>query len=209
MAIWQYRLSVIPKNSILDRYGEIPAKLFIDEEAWKAYWKERIERKTDIEPGFEDARTINWWKNINVNAKEISSQIDRLVKRGDWSNNMDYFGWKGDTNSNEDNDCHIAINNVTNEIQEFEFRTDLRANENIVGFLKGMIEICEANAFLVMNSNGSLFEPNFELVYNDLAESNAVKFLTDPEKFIQEFHEKNDRKSKRENFWTKLKKILK
>ena len=30
MAIWQYQLCIIPKKAIVEKYGELPEKLFID-----------------------------------------------------------------------------------------------------------------------------------------------------------------------------------
>ena len=46
MAIWQYPLDVIPKKSLIEKYGEIPKGLFYDTEDWKNYWGDLVEIKT-------------------------------------------------------------------------------------------------------------------------------------------------------------------
>lgn len=38
MSVWQYQLNIIPRSAIIEKYGEIPNKLFIDEKGWKDYW---------------------------------------------------------------------------------------------------------------------------------------------------------------------------
>ncbi|PKV48847.1 hypothetical protein ATE84_0861 [Aquimarina sp. MAR_2010_214] len=185
MAIWQYQLNIIPKNAVLDKYGEIPEKLFIDEKGWEKYWENVNYDNGFPEPDFEDARTIKWWRNTKLNIRNTANHIDKLVKRGDWSNDKDLIGWKGNTENKEDNDCQISFDEKTEEIGEFYFRTDLRNKENAMKFMNGMLEICSKNNLMVMNTEGYLFEPNSELIFEDLRKSNAVKFLTDPVKFIE------------------------
>ena len=113
MAVWQYPLIVIPKKAIVERFGEIPKSLFIDHKEWKKYWENLNLSKGFPEPDFEDAKTIKWWKNIDLNIQETANQIDKLVKRGDLRNDKDFIGWKGDSEKEEDNDCHIAYDEKT------------------------------------------------------------------------------------------------
>ena len=88
MAVWQYQLNIVPKSAVLDKYGEIPDKLFIDEEGWKKYWENVDYNNGFPEPDFEDAKTIKWWRKIKLNIQDTANQIDKLVKRGDWSNRL-------------------------------------------------------------------------------------------------------------------------
>lgn len=212
MAIWQYQLYIIPKEAVIDKYGEIPEKLFIDKQAWKKYWENIKYVDGFPEPDFEDATTMRWWRNINLDIKDTAAQIDKLVKRADWSNAKDYIGWKGDTDNEEDNDCHISFDEITNEINEFQFRIDLRNKAYAIKFIDGMLEICAKNNLYVMNINGYLFAPDSELILEDIKKSDAEKFLTDPGKLIRKVAEdKNNRfqlQQKRKNFWERLKEFF-
>ena len=223
MAVWQYQLNVIPKKSILEKYGEIPNEIFIDKMAWEKYWANLVDIENLPEPEFEDAKTINWWKNINLDVKKTSEQIDLLVNRNDWSDkDSGFIGWKGYSELDEDNDAHIVFDKKTNNILEFEFRTDLRSKENLNKFLKGILKICEQNELLVFNINGFLFEPKFEIIFEDLKKSNAVAFLTDPEKFLDKINEETKinkiknftlkgkvNEPKKISFWSKLESLFK
>ncbi len=212
MAIWQYPLIILPKKAVFEKFGEIPDCLFIDNKGWKKYWENLNLSKGFPEPDFDDAKTMKWWKNIELNIQEVANQIDELVKRGDWSNDMDFIGWKGDTEKEEDNDCHIAYDEKTNEISEFQFRTDLRNMEKATRFLTGMLEICSNNKLLLMNTEGLLFEPKMELIFMDLEKSDAVKFLTDSEKFLDEIS--NDEENRiqfyptKPSFWDRIRNLF-
>jgi len=181
MAIWQYQLTVIPQDVIIDLLGKLPDKLFIDKEARKIYWN-NISNEINIV--VEDAWTFDWWKFTKIDIELIANQIDKLVTRGSF-NNSDFLSWKGDDKINEDNDAGICIDEETGKITDFRFRTDLRKFENISMFLYEMIKICNANDFLLMNNNGDLFEADIKIISEDLIKSNAARFLTDPIKFLE------------------------
>ncbi|MDO6739458.1 hypothetical protein, partial [Wenyingzhuangia sp. 2_MG-2023] len=214
MAIWQYQLNIIPKKSILSKFGKIPIKLEINEDAWEKYW-ENIEDIEDIEnlpePDFEDVKTINWWKNKKLDLKIISSKIDKLVSRADYGkDSLNSIIWKGNSDKNEDNDCYISFDSNTKSINEFEFRTDLRDKEKAKIFLSGMLELCLENELMVYNTNGHLFESKPELIYEDLKKSNAVDFLTEPEKFLDKIAERKEIiKPKKLSLWSKIKAKMK
>lgn len=207
MAIWQYQLTVIPKQSVLGKFGKIPNKLEVNEEAWEKYWENVIDIENLPEPNFEDANTINWWKNSKIKKSELVENIDKLVKRAEWSkDSLESISWKGNENLKEDNDCFIAFNKYSKVIGEFSFRVDLRKKRNIENFLTGMLEICEKNELIVYNNEGILFLPKLELIIGDLKNSKAVDFLTNPGKFIEKIAKKeNKSKIEKTNFWKKLK----
>lgn len=210
MAVWQYQLNVIPKKAVLEKYGELPVKLFIDFDGWKEYWNNRRSQEGFSKPQFEDARTIKWWEKTKLDTKKVAEQIDLLVKRGDWSNDdSGFIGWKGNSNQDEDNDAHISYNTKTNIISEFQFRTDLRNKENLTKFLKGILNICRENELVVFNVEGHLFEPDFDIVFDDLKKSNALAFLADPIKFFDTIAEKNDDSKPQKEFFVKNENQLK
>tara|TARA_R110002051_G_scaffold324078_1_gene419942 strand:- start:59 stop:697 length:639 start_codon:yes stop_codon:yes gene_type:complete len=208
MAVWQYQLNIIPKKAILEKYGSIPNELLIDHDGWEKYWENVNFDNGFPEPDFEDAKTIKWWTNTKFDIRKATEQIDKLVSRGDWNDDEDsgFIGWKGDSDKLEDNDAHIAYDKKTNVISEFQFRTDLRKRENITEFLNGMLNLCEQNDLMIFNTDGILFEPKSELIYENLKKSNAVEFLTDPEKFLEKIAEReNKMQPKKVSFWSKIK----
>lgn len=180
MAIWQYKLEVILKNSVLKRFGFIPAKLEINHEGWENFRQKRLQGIKD-EPDFEDAYTINWWKDIPFNRKKIVSSINSLIKQCEWSNS-ETISWKGDTRQKQDHDVYIHFDEWEN-IVEFYFRTDLR--DDSLDFLAEMLEICKENEWLVMDAKGYLMNPGLLDVYDSVRNSNTTKFLEDPERFFE------------------------
>lgn len=184
MAIWQYELNVIPRKGILDRYGEIPDKFFMDKEGWERFWKTFNRDFDNIKYDFEDAKTIQWWKNISFDVERVAEEMDKLVKRGKQSR-IGYIWWKGDMDNDEDHDAYISFDGETKEVKGFQFRTDLRNMTKALKFMEGMLGICSQNELMLMNVEGGLFEPRMELILEDMKTSNAKKFLTNPSKFIE------------------------
>ncbi|WP_298141264.1 hypothetical protein [Flavobacterium sp.] len=178
MAIWQYGLLVIPKKSIQKKNGNIPSKLIGKKSLLK-----KITEKIFPKPDIFLPKTSEYWKNFSPNLNEIENQIDRLVTKGSWSEQT-FLAWKGNSEIDEDNDCHIAIDKKTNQIVEFQFRTDLRKIENIECFLIGMLKICNENELVLIDEEKNILEPKFEILKLKLHESRAIKFLENPEKFI-------------------------
>ncbi|MCT4665207.1 MAG: hypothetical protein N4A45_08260 [Flavobacteriales bacterium] len=212
MAIWQYQLTILPKSAVVEKFGEVPNTLFIDKKAWKDYWETVKFDNGFPAPEFEDAQTIKWWKSSTLNIQETMSQIDKLVKRDNWSNDKYFISWKGDSEKEEDNDCHIALNNKTLEISEFQFRTDLRNLETAKKFMEGMISICIKNNLLLMNTDGVLFEPKMEIIFEDIKKSSAIEFLTNPREFIEEAVKNEDNRFRfeptKQSIWSKIKNFI-
>ncbi|MBL4669191.1 MAG: hypothetical protein JKY30_08005 [Flavobacteriales bacterium] len=190
MAVWQYQLNNVPKKTILEKYGTIPNELLINNEGWVKYWEDIVDIENLPEPDFEDAKTIKWWTGIKLEIKKTSEQIDKLVTRANWGqDSLDSINWKGNSEIKEDNDCFLSFDPKTQIIEDFHFRADLRKKENITIFLNGMLNLCEQNDLMVFNTKGVLFESKTELIFEDLKKSNAVKFLTDPKKFLDNIGE--------------------
>ena len=206
MAVWQYQLSVIPKEAVIKKYGEIPSALVIENKKWEEYWENITDIENLPEPNFEDAKTIKWWENIDLNIRKASEQIDKLVTRANWGqDSLNSINWKGDSNKNEDNDCYISFDQKTKVINEFNFRTDLRNKEKAKKFIIGMLDFCNENKLMVFNTKGFLFEPKPEIIYEDLKKSNAIDFLTAPEKFLDKIAEiENKKKLKKLSLWQRF-----
>lgn len=194
MAAWQYPLYIIPQKSIRDRYEKIPEKLFIDEEGWKRFWENFNRDFDNITYDFEDAKTIRWWKNIKFDTEGTANYIDRLLTRADWGKSPDFMAWKGEPHSGDDHDCHISIHKETGEVQEFQFRIDLRNRDGAKRFMKKMLQLCSHHNFMLMDSDGWLFEPKTEWIMEKMEKSCAAKFLKDPSGFIKQMMDKEENK---------------
>jgi hypothetical protein len=185
MAIWQYKLKVIPKESVVKKFGTVPTKLEINHKDWENHWQKRLKGIKSAHD-FEDAHTINWWENVHFDKAKIILSINNLVKQCNWSN-AETVSWKGDTYHNEDNDVYIHFDK-SEKVVEFTFRTDLR--NGLLDFLAEMLEICKKNEWLVMDVKGYLMNPNLLDVYDSVRNSDTTKFLEDPEKFFEDLNSK-------------------
>ena len=182
MAVWQYRLIVLPTQGVIAAYGALPNQLFINHAGWAAYWTDNTIRTAD-DPGFSDAHTTDWWQYVALDSISIAAKVDLLVSRGSWSK-ANWLTWKGDEENEEDNDCEIAINAETKHVEEFQFRTDLRHFGKARLFLDGMLALCREYQLLVMDDKGGLFEPTLQQIVPSIMASRAAHFLTNPIGFL-------------------------
>lgn len=178
MAVWQYRLTVIPKKALLDKYTELPEKLFIDHEGWNEYWDNPSGK-------IDDDSTVNWWQDQKVCIEDIRNKVDSLLPRASWNDSKDCLIWKMEQKK-EDIDCSIFFNRRTKELESFDFRIDVRNSNTSIKFLKMILELCIERGFILMNTDGALIEPQKEKVFEDIKKSNAFKFVSDPKTFFKE-----------------------
>ena len=175
MAIYQYKIDLIPRQSIVDKYGDIPNNLLIDHEAWERHLnKENIENDFD----FEDALTIPWWKERKVLFNEIENFIDSITKLIEWS--KDYTDSKSYGN-NDTNDFSIGL---TDEgyIGDFGVRFDLRELDK--KFIENIFVLAKKIDCLLIDRKGNLFEPTFDKLVENIEQSNSFKFVSNPTDFF-------------------------
>jgi hypothetical protein len=165
MAVYQFYLGVVPKEGIIKIHGSAPEKI-----------------KVSTETGYFESNTEQYWQVCEIDPKSFISEIDKIVKRAEWSDGKTSYNWKTYTDT-IDNDASIYLND-TGLINEFSFRADLRNRE--LNFLIGMIELGRRYNWLFMDRNGVLANPEFEAVKERIKESNAYRFLQDPIKFLGE-----------------------
>ncbi|AXG71244.1 hypothetical protein KORDIASMS9_03501 [Kordia sp. SMS9] len=209
MAIWQYKLHIIPKKAVLEQYGKIPSVIFVDHQSWEAYWKNvQYDGNRFPNPDFEDAHTKNWWSNTKVVVDELVKKVDMCVQRAHWDKGGEFgsYYWKGTTNLLEDHDAFISYDKETNSISEFQFRADLRNEEKALRFLNAMLQLCQELECLVFNVDGDLFEPDIAFILKDIKKSRAVHFLKDPEDF---FDTLEATKNNEASFWNKIQALFK
>jgi len=178
MAIYQFLTYVIPKKGLIQKLGEIPAELEIKHSEWEKFWENFTgDIDDDIEPEFEDARTIKWWKYEKIEIQKLRAEIDKIIPRSNWSNNS----WKIE-NSKIDHDLEIDWNEKRHYIEEFQFRTDL--TDTSLKFLNSMLKLCIENEWILMDENGRLCEPKMEDLIEFIKGSNPDRFLRNPIGFL-------------------------
>ncbi|MGV3611323.1 MAG: hypothetical protein ACO1N0_10265 [Fluviicola sp.] len=164
MALYQFYLLLLPKQSLIHVQGQIPDKL--EEEVIQAY--------------FQTNRT-DCWKQAELSSPVLISEMDRLVDRSNWKPEAG-IAWKTYSES-VDNDAFLSFNEETQQVEGLSFRADLR--EPGLKFLKGMLELATKYELLLADRKGMLANPDYSEVGELIRQSNAFRFLSDPESFLK------------------------
>ena len=172
MAVYQYYLAVVPKDGIEKIHNLIPNKI-----------------RVSVETGFFESDAKLYWQEIEKKVDGIVSKVDLIITRSNWVNDGKSYNWKTYSEF-VDNDASIYLDNESLTIREFSFRADLR--ETDFTFLKKMIELGKENYWMFMDRNGNLMNADFDEIKNSIRNSNALKFLKDPNKFIEDIEIKNN-----------------
>lgn len=163
MAVWQYLLIVVPKNSITDNY--------------QCIFKNN---KTKFLP-----ETDSLWNNFDGDIPSILSELDQIIPKANWGNET-YLNWKGNGNDEEDNDACICLSDDKAKMESFQFRIDIRKSSNITEVLKSVLDLCKKNQLILIDLKGEIYQPNLEDIFKSIKASNATRFLNDPIQFFED-----------------------
>ena len=178
MAIWQFHIYFIPRQSLLERYGHVPTVLEMNKEGWADY----IEKfNLDEEPEFEDAMTVQWWWNLNLDMNQLLPTLQQFGELQEWTSRTDGLRSFGDT---ETNDISVCFDQQTNKVQRLSCRLDLREIDK--GFIKNLLSLASRFDCLLMDSQGRLYEPTIENLADKIELSNANRFVGDPRQFLED-----------------------
>lgn len=164
MAIYQYYLAVIPLEGVQKKHNSIPGSI-----------------RTNTKTGYFESDAEIYWKEVEISANELVSELDRIITRADWGNDDTSYNWKKDTKE-ADNDASIFLEEGSSFIREFSFRADLR--EKSLTFLLNMIELGKSYNWVFMDRTGRLMKPDFEVIKDSIKRSNNYKFLKAPEDYL-------------------------
>lgn len=164
MAIYQYHLTVIPRQSILQHWDIIPTKIEIDNN-----------------PAFDEDDLINvrWWNKEQIKFEAIEQMISKFLGQVEWTKKSSDFKTFGD---NETNDITIVRADCGQLLEELSFRIDLRKIDRV--FIDNMFAIVKDLDCLLLDRQGNLFEPSNENLADNVKKSNAFKFVTNPIDFL-------------------------
>jgi hypothetical protein len=155
MAIYQYHVTVIPRQTILRYWNPIPGKVLYHEN-----------------PKFgDDLINLNWWENINTDFDDIEKRIRSFANQVEWTKRIEGMKTFGNNDTND-----ITISKT--ELGQFEgmsFRIDLREIDKI--FINNVLTISKELDCLLLDSQGNLFEPTLKNLVDNIKTSNAFQFV--------------------------------
>ena len=158
MAIWQFNIYFIPRQTLLDKYGQI---------------------LTELE--YDDALTIHWWHNLNLVTNKLLPLLQQFGDLQEWTSRTEGLRSFGDS---EANDISICYDNKTDKVEELSCRIDLRQIDK--NFIDKVFSIATQFDCLLMDSEGRLFQPSVAALADSIQLSNAKRFVTDPGKFLDD-----------------------
>jgi hypothetical protein len=178
MAIWQFHIYFIPRQSLFDKYGHVATQLEMNKEGWEDY----IEKfDLDKEPEFEDAMTIQWWWNLTLDISELLPILQKFGELQEWTADCDGLRKFGDTDTN---DISVCFDHSTNKVQEVSCRLDLQQIDK--DFINKLLSLATRFDCLLMDSQGRLYEPTIENLLDKIELSNANRFVKDPRQFLDD-----------------------
>jgi hypothetical protein len=178
VAIWQFHIYFIPRQSLLDKYGHVPTALEMNKEGWAEY----IEKfNLDEEPDFEDALTVSWWANLNLDINELLPKLQQFGELQEWTAQTNGLRNFGDT---ETNDISVSFDHQTKKVQELSCRLDLRQIDK--DFVGKFLSLAKWFDCLLMDRQGTLYEPSVENLVAKIEQSNANRFVEDPRQFLDD-----------------------
>jgi len=179
MAIWQFNIYFIPRKSLLNKYGQVPTQLVMDN---KKRWNDYIENSDlEEEPSFEDALTIHWWLDLNISLDNLSPLLKSFGDIQSWTQNTKGLRSYGDT---EANDISVCFDNITNIVEEVSCRLDLRYLDK--SFIDKVLSLAIQFDCLLMDAQGGLYQPALTALFDTIKLSNAYRFVGDPEQFLND-----------------------
>ncbi len=186
MAIYQFRLNLIPRKGVIHEFGFIPNQLKINTQERENHYYLEKDKLLDSADFFLDALTINFWDSAEILPTEIIYYINKLFPRKPVKSMSDYYYWKHYKRTSDSTIDHDASLDLTKngKIKELHFRADLK--EPHLTFLTGFIEIAKSMIAFCWTYRGNLISPEEKQVYKLIKLSNSYKFLTNPEKFLND-----------------------
>jgi hypothetical protein len=178
VAIWQFYIYFIPRQSLLDKYGHVPTELEMNKDGWENY----IEKfNLDEEPDFEDALTVQWWLNLNLDVNELLLLLQQFGELQKWTAQTNGLRSFGDT---ETNDISVSFDHQTNKVQDLSCRLDLRQIDK--SFESELLSLAKRFDCLLMDRQGALYEPTVQKLVDKIELSNANRFVEDPRQFLDD-----------------------
>ncbi len=171
MAVWSFKLNLLPRQSVLKKFGKIPD--VIDE--YKSCF--------DYSELIEDEEGTNFWKGYDV--RSIGINFGQLLPCIDsWSDSMDLYGdEKGSKVEVWSDDIYLKL--------------DARGDNDIL--LEKCVKVAKLiDCIFVVEESGKVIEPDVELLMLEYRNSRAYRFVDSPEEVLEEVRLLNNKTDTRE-----------
>jgi hypothetical protein len=162
MAIYQYHVTVVPRQTILRHWNPIP---------------EKVQYRDNPKFG-DDLNNVNWWDNLNLDFDDIEKRIRVFADQVEWTKTTEGMKTFG---NNDTNDITIS-KTEQGQLEGISFRIDLREIDK--GFINNVLTISKDLDCLLLDTQGNLFDPTHENLTDNIKTSNAFKFVTNPSDFL-------------------------
>ena len=151
MAIWQFRLILLPEKALLSKYEILP--LTIPEEL------------------VEDC--LWWWSEVQP-PKELQDKIGSILPpTASWSTSM--LMW-GENNANEA--CVVYADESLSQVEEICFSIDARTESQEL--IHRICRLAQELGCFFLRANYELLAPDAAMVLAALSTSTAMQFVRDP-----------------------------
>jgi hypothetical protein len=155
MAIWQYRLILIPEAVLLSRYDVLPLTI-----------------------PMELAEDFRWWSDVQPAAR-FEQHIDLILPAAtSWSTSMRMWGHE------EADDAYVCYEDESKAtVEEVSFRIDARAISP--DLVRGICTLARELRCVLMTSEYEILAPDESMVLTNINHSTANKFVKDPVSTLQ------------------------
>lgn len=160
MAINQYYLTVLPRQSILRHWNMIPNKV-----------------PPQNDSAFYNFVETAWGKEL-VNFGIIENKILSFVSKVEWTRDFEDGGIYG---NNATNDVSI-YKDEQDYLIYFSFRIDVVQIDR--HFINNILTITKDLDALLLDKQGNLFEPTYENLVDNIKKSKAFSFATNASDFL-------------------------
>lgn len=157
MATRQFNIYFIPKKTVMEKYGQVLTQLDI-----------------------EESLKINWWADLNLTTDKITPILRQFGNVQEWTLRTESLRSFGDVKGN---DISVGFDSRSDKIEELSCRIDLRQiDKNII---EKILFIARQFDCLLMDDKGRFFQPTAQALYETIQDSNAMRFVSDPESFLR------------------------
>lgn len=155
MAIWQYRLILLPEAVLLSKYDVLPLAI-----------------------PMELAEDFGWWSDVQPPAG-FERQIDLILPQTEsWSVSMQMWGRK------HGNDAYVSyVDEKKDKVLEIAFRVDARAV--LPELVRRICLLARDLECVLMTSEYEILAPDELMVLTSIHQSSAKKFVEDPASTLQ------------------------
>jgi len=155
MAIWQYRLILIPEEVLLNKYDVLPLAI-----------------------PMELAKEFGWWLDRQPPV-DFEQQIDSILLQMDsWSTQMRMWGQK------HGNDAYVCyVDESKNKVEQIAFRVDASAISR--DLVRQICRLASQLRCVLMTPQYEILVPDESMVLTAIDGSTARRFIDDPESTLR------------------------